>query len=85
MCLSSRDSARSKNVLPANVSEESAAEAAERLGRRFLLTPPPILAAPHTKTLEKTKHIWTISLKTAYISDVSEFIGSGMRKKRRAC
>ena len=52
MCLRSRDSARSKNVLPANVSEESAAEAAKRLGRRFLLTRPPILADPHTKPLE---------------------------------
>ena len=57
MCLSSRDCARSKNVLPANVSEESAAEAAQRLRRRFWLTPPPILLDPHTKTLENTAYL----------------------------
>ena len=57
MCLSSRDTARSKNVLPANVSEESAAEAALRLGRRFCLRPPPILPDPHTKTLENTAYL----------------------------
>ena len=78
MCLSSRHSARSKNVLPASVSEESAAEAAQRLRRGFSLTPPPILPDPHTKTLENKAYLDHFDRNSLY------FGGFRARRKRHA-